>query len=481
MRGYSKRARIAKLRFTLKFVYNIPGEVLDKIDIEAYADPNINFKENLERLIEAYPVINTYIRKKYRNIERAEAKAEKEWEDFLDTLKYIYEGVIEGIEDSIRRMKELGFEDVKEFEEYLKGLGIDVSKIKGEVEEEERLEKELPELPDELFGYLNVLRLEPYGEIKVTTEGPPYYYRVRTVYIIPVYDKFNDAVIHIVYPSPNRPGNKYTSYTMLNPKGVPVTVSALKKDVEKLEPWKPSVAKSAVITVEKELHKKPIKKTEVVEIPTEKIEWRKLRTLLKILSKSVKSAEDSYKIKSIIAIWYTFNAIRDTLDEFKGIIKPKLPPTVIKPKPVTIPYELKEYWNYFAKLCKNYDINPDMYKERFLEYIPVEGPPNYIKRAVEDLVEEIVEEEEYRKSLMLPIVNIVEEVEKRIKKRKPRLKEIDWAIGAMKVKLFYLDMAIRNKDIVKANMIVDQLNELTDKTIEMLKLFPQIKKLIGRK
>ena len=172
---YKKRSRIARLRFTLKFVYGIPDDVLDKIDIEAYADPELTFRENLEKLIEAYPVISSYIRRRYKRIEEAERKAEKEWEEFLDTVKWIYEGVLEGIDECVERMRELGFEDVKEFEEYLRGLGIDVGKLKGEIEEYSEAEAELPEIPDEVFGYLDALGLEPYADIRIVIEGPPYY------------------------------------------------------------------------------------------------------------------------------------------------------------------------------------------------------------------------------------------------------------------------------------------------------------------
>jgi len=472
---YKKRSRIARLRFTLKFVYGIPDDVLDKIDIEAYADPELTFKENLEKLIEAYPVISSYIRKRYKRIEEAERKAEKEWEEFLDTLKWIYEGVLEGIDECVERMRELGFEDVKEFEEYLRGLGIDVGKLKGEIEEYSEAEAELPEIPDEVFGYLDALGLEPYADIRIVIEGPPYYYREQKVCIIPVYDVYNDAVIRIVYPLPRKYNHKYTLLHILNKQGKPVSVVTFAEDAEKVEPWKPKIAEQVVKVVMKKMEEKPIKKTEIPE----EIDWRKSEGLHKMLLHDVKAAENAYKTRSILAIWSTFRAIRDTLDDFKRILRPKLPPEMGIEKIVRITPEVEEYWEYFKKLCKNYGIDPDRYRMRFMEYIDPKGAREYNMRAVEDLIEEIVDEEEYRKRLMMPVVEIKEKVEEDIKRGKPKLKYVDWAIGAMKVKLFYLDMAISERDMVRAYMIVDELNELVDRIIDMLKLFPEIQRLLG--
>ena len=55
------RNRIHKLRFVLEDVYHVPRGILNRIDIERYANPRETFESNMNRLIRAHPELRNYI------------------------------------------------------------------------------------------------------------------------------------------------------------------------------------------------------------------------------------------------------------------------------------------------------------------------------------------------------------------------------------------------------------------------------------
>ena len=98
------RQRINQLRFALRCMYGVPESILDKIDVEAYADNKLEFKENLKVLEKAYPELREYIE---RNKD-LETVAETTYEDFIEELKYLLTELAEGDEEAKRQMEMLG-------------------------------------------------------------------------------------------------------------------------------------------------------------------------------------------------------------------------------------------------------------------------------------------------------------------------------------------------------------------------------------
>ena len=112
------KGRASKLRFVLNYAYNVPGEILDKIDVDAYADPNLTFVENLELLMRFFPTLKKYIEPDA--IYEADHYAE-EWEHFLLTT---LQDAIMGNEQALETMKAIGFDSPKEFAETLIKEGL---------------------------------------------------------------------------------------------------------------------------------------------------------------------------------------------------------------------------------------------------------------------------------------------------------------------------------------------------------------------
>jgi hypothetical protein len=119
----SKESRKAKLWFALKFAYGVPDEILDRIDLEAYADPTLTTRENMEVLLERYPVLRRYV----YDIDVIVSRAEEAWRQFLQDILTHFENAIAGYEEDIKYLDEIGFDfrDEQTVRSFLETLVMD--------------------------------------------------------------------------------------------------------------------------------------------------------------------------------------------------------------------------------------------------------------------------------------------------------------------------------------------------------------------
>ena len=57
----TKKQRESQLRFVFRYSYGIPEDLMDHIDFEAYADPEITFSDNVQSIAESYPSVKSYL------------------------------------------------------------------------------------------------------------------------------------------------------------------------------------------------------------------------------------------------------------------------------------------------------------------------------------------------------------------------------------------------------------------------------------
>lgn len=135
------RNRINKLRFALEYGYHVPPDLLDYIDIAAYADPNITFEENIDRLVEVYPELRNYVGRMERDVETA---AETEEDKFYNELWY-WISELSSAEDTedrraiVNEMEEVGLtpdEAVEYIRDYLERKAMQPIKIVKQVVKE---------------------------------------------------------------------------------------------------------------------------------------------------------------------------------------------------------------------------------------------------------------------------------------------------------------------------------------------------------
>jgi len=117
----TKKQLIHRLKFTLKYTYNIPDEIMDEIDFEAYVDPTLTFHENMNILIEHYPVLNSYIRvpEEMRAMDEYDGN-----EQYYQYLMYLSDMLEAGEPEALDEIRKLGFKNKDEFYEKLYEEGV---------------------------------------------------------------------------------------------------------------------------------------------------------------------------------------------------------------------------------------------------------------------------------------------------------------------------------------------------------------------
>lgn len=99
----TKKKREAQLRFVSRYSYKLPEDLMDQIDFEAYADPEITFSDNVWSIAEAYPSVKDYLPTDWvSKTEEAEKKG-------MDYYWNILRGVIDNDPEALETIEDFGY------------------------------------------------------------------------------------------------------------------------------------------------------------------------------------------------------------------------------------------------------------------------------------------------------------------------------------------------------------------------------------
>jgi hypothetical protein len=502
VRPQTHKQRKHKLWFILRYAYKVPSDVLDQIDFEAYADPTLEFQENLKVLIDAYPALRQYMPKDYQTLAE---KYERQW------YNYLYEvllGAYEGDPEYIELMETMGFTDVREFakkplregvitkeefeelfpppevkaritpeEEEVKLREIKVKrteqakltdKIQEEIEEEKKTMEE-PEvyIPEEVRKFCDMLKLEIVGK--------PEYKRLAgftyDAWVIPVRDEGTGLTVKIIKGHPVTAMHLYKIIRIVNKEHNTVNVLTFRKDYEVVEPKIPTLTQ---VRKASEEAKKAVEKVRPMPKPkpAPKVNWRAVRGFVRYGLTSIPQWERAVELKKPYVLWSRLivfsSKCKMAMKELEKAedIKEELERKAAGEKVLT-DKDIEELWDEFARILKDVGIDPERYRERFNAVIDPYMPYDDNLFVVTDEARKIIAEEVLR----------TEKFHTTIPVKKFSWKYIGWGLGAIKVRLTDLEVAVSDRDAIRGYSLLKSLCETTDTLISMLEQLPEIQVL----
>jgi len=498
VRPQTKKQRTHKLWFVLRYAYRIPSEVLDQIDIEAYADPTLEFQENLKVLIDAYPTLKEYMPKDYQTLAE---KYERQW------YNYLYEvllGAYEGKEEYLDLMRTMGFEDVKEFAKKLLREGVitreefedlfpppEVKRrirleeeevklreieaklteqakltehIQHEIEEERRFEEEIPE---EVKKFCDLLKLEVVGKPEYKRlEGFTY-----DVWVIPVRDEGTGLTVKIIKGHPVTAMHLYKIIRITNKEHNAVNVLTFRGEYERVEPKIPTLTQ---VRRASEEAKRVVKKVRPMPKPkpAPKVNWRFVAGVVRYALTSIPNWERAVELKKPYMLWsglavfaskceMAVKEIEKAEEIQKGLERKAAGERVLSDE------DIEKLWQEFSKLLKEVGLDPERYRDRFEAVLDAYMPYDDNLFVVTDEASRIVAEEMLR----------AEKYHVRIPVKRFSWKYIGWGLGAIKVKLTDLELAIKDRDAVRSHSLLKNICDTTNTLLGMLEQLPEVQQL----
>jgi len=487
VRPQTLRQRAHKLWFVLRYAYRIPSEVVDQIDFEAYADPTLEFQENLKVLVDAYPVLEAYMPKDYQTLSE---KYERQW------YNYLYEvllGVYSGDPESIELMKTMGFEDVEEFAkklleegvvtkeelEELKGAKIEEVKeryeeqkevteeIKKEIEEEkETMEKPEVAIPEEVRKFCDLLKLEIVGK--------PEYKRLAgftyDTWIIPVRDEGTGLTVRIIKGHPVTAMHLYKIMRITNKENNPVNVLTFRKAYEVVEPKIPTLTQVRETSEEAE---KIVEKVRPMPKPKPaKINWRFVSGIIRYGITSLPQWERAVELKKPYILWSGLTVFASkckmALKELEkaenirdGIERKE------KGERVLTDEDIEELWDEFSKILKDVNLDPERYRERFEAVVDPYMDFDDNLFIVTDEARKIIAEEMLKKERFHTTIPV----------KKFSWKYVSWGLGAIKLSLTDAETAVGERNAITAHKLIKKTCETTQTLLGMLEQLPEIQML----
>ena len=500
IRPQTKRQRAHKLWFVLRYAYKVPSDVLDHIDFEAYADPTLEFQENLKILVDAYPALRDYMPKNYQTLAE---KYEKQW------YNYLYEvliGAYSGDPEYVELMKTMGFEDVREFAKKLLREGVitksefeelfpppEVKKrikpeeeeirlreikaklteqkkltdmIQKEIEEEKKVMEKPETIPEEVRKFCDMLKLEIVGK--------PEYKRLAgftyDTWIIPVRDEGTGLTVKIIKGHPVTAMHLYKIIRITNKEHNTVSVLTFRKDYETVEPKIPTLTQ---VRKASEEAKKVVEKVITMPKPKPvKINWRFVGGVVKYGITSLPQWERAVELKKPYMLWSGLKVFLSKCDtvlkelEKAENIKEGLERKAVGEKVLT-DEDIAMLWDEFSGILKDVGLNPERYRDRFEEvldpYIDYDGNLFIITDEARKIIaEEMLRKEKYH--MTIPV-------------KKFSWKYISWGLGAIKLRLADLEIAVKDKDAITAYMLFKKVHEIAQTLLSMLEQLPEIQVL----
>ena len=493
VRPQTKRQRAHKLWFVLRYAYRVPSDVLDHIDFEAYADPTLEFQENLKILVDAYPALRDYMPKDYQTLAE---KYERQW------YNYLYEvllGAYNEESEYIELMKTMGFEDVRELAEKLLKEGVITKeefeelfpppekkkiepeevekrleeqrevteKIQKEIEEEkETMEKPEETIPEEVRRFCDLLKLEIVGK--------PEYKRLSgftyDAWVIPVKDMGTGLTIRIIKGHPVTSMHLYKIMRIVNKENNPVNVLTFREDYERIEPKIPTLTQ---VRRSSEVAKRIVEKVRPMPKPKPvKINWRFVGGVAKYGLTSLPQWERAVELKKPYILWSGLTVFASKCDtalkelEKADNIKEGLERKAVGEKVLT-DEDIEELWDEFSRILKDVGLDPERYRDRFEEALDPYMDYDDNLFIITDEARKIIAEETLRK----------EKYYMTIPTKKFSWKYISWGLGAIKLRLTDLEVAVRDKDAVTAYKLFKKVCETTQTLLSMLEQLPEIQAL----
>jgi len=484
IRKQTVKQRAHKLYFVLRYAYRVPPDILDQVDFLAYADPDLDFKENLKLLVDTYPGLADYMPKNYQVLAE---KYESEW------YNYLYEvllGAVAGDERALENMRMLGFERVEEFakklveegviteEERREILGLSKEEakprfmeqkrvdeyLKREIEEEKRFEEMIP---DEVKRFCDLLKLEVVGKPEYKRlEGFTY-----DTWIIPVRDEGTGLTVRIIKGHPVTAMHLYKIARIMNREHNPVNVLTFREDYEKLiEPKTPSptdvrrATERAKVEVEK-VAPRPKPR------PAPKVNWRAIKGFARRGATDLAQMERAVETKRAYVLWGALKAFKAradlTLEELTKAVEELKAAEERKAmgERVLTDEDIRKLWEEFSRILTEKGLNPERFRERFDAVIDVSMSYEDNLFIVTDEARVIVAENYLR----------TEGFRVGIPVKKFSWKYVSWGLGAIKVQLMNLELAADEKDALRCYNILKKISETSQTLIDMLEQLPEIR------
>jgi len=498
VRPQTHKQRKHKLWFVLRYAYKVPSEVLDQIDFEAYADPTLEFQENLKVLIDAYPVLKQYMPKDYQTLAE---KYERQW------YNYLYEvllGAYSGDPEYIELMETMGFTDIREFakkllregvitraefeelfpppevkaritpeEEEVKLREIEVKlteqkkltdAIEREIKEEKRFEEEIPE---EVKRFCDMLKLEVVGRPEYKRlEGFTY-----DVWVIPVRDEGTGLTVKIIKGHPVTAMHLYKIIRITNKEHNAVNVLTFRKEYEVVEPKIPTLTQ---VRKASEEAKKVVEKVRPMPKPkpAPKVNWRFVSGVIRYAMTSIPNWERAVELKKPYMLWsgltvfsskceMALKELEKAEDIQEGIERKAAGEKVLSDE------DIEDLWEEFSLMLKEVGLNPEHYRQRFDAVVDPYMPYDDNLFVVVDEAKRIITQEMLRK----------EKYHTTIPVKKFSWKYISWGLGAIKVKLTDLELAAKDRDAVRSHMLMKNICDTVKTLISMLEQMPEVQQL----
>ena len=486
--------RMHKLRFVLRYAYRIPASLLERIDFRAYVDTTLEFDENLKVLIDAYPFLKEYMPKNYQTLS---LKYEEQWYEYLYE---VFLGAYNQKKEYIELMRDMGFEDVKEFASKLVEEGV-LSKEdfeaffppegerkieKEEVErrlaeqkkltefiqssiEEEKKTMEEPEvrIPDEVRRFCDLLKLEIVGQ--------PSYERLDgftyDTWIIPVRDEGTGLTVRIIKGHPVTKMNKYKIIRIVNKEHNVVNVLVQRDEALRVEAKIPTTTKVRVVYEQASKLEEEVRKEEKMPSPiAAKVDWSFLRRFVKFVLSSLPQWEHLSEMRRAHGLWTSLKTLTSkcdfalkTLNERyeEGRKRKERGLKVLKDE------EIEELWKGFKRMLERAGLNAERFKERFKACIDPSMDFYYNIEAVMKEADEIITEERLKEELY----------HTQIPAMKFSWKYIRWGLGSIKVKVVALDDAINAKNADATHSLLTDICETASFLVSMLEQLPEIRLL----
>ena len=124
-------------------------------------------------------------------------------------------------------------------------------------------------------------------------------------------------------------------------------------------------------------------------------------------------------------------------------------------------------WDEFSRILKDVGLNPERYRDRFEEALDPYMDYDDNLFIVTDEARKIIAEEILRK----------EKYHMTIPVKKFSWKYVSWGLGAIKLRLTDLEIAVKDKDTVTAYKLFKEVCETTQTLLSMLEQLPEIQVL----
>ena len=129
--------------------------------------------------------------------------------------------------------------------------------------------------------------------------------------------------------------------------------------------------------------------------------------------------------------------------------------------------DIATLWDEFSKILKDAGLNPERYKDRFERVLDPYMDYDDNLFIVTDEARKIIAEEMLRK----------EKYHMTIPVKKFSWKYVSWGLGAIKLRLTDLEVAVRDKDAVTAYKLFKKVCETAQTLLSMLEQLPEIQAL----